>query len=566
MEAASTTTRRLPRWLPWLAALIPTAVLLWTARGVVENYSAVPFMDYWENFYWWRRLVEDGHLPAAYFFSQHNEHRIPLPRLIYFADIKWFAGTQVLNLSVIAAIQLAAVAMFVTAARRATLRWQGALALILSVSLMLWAAPWENLIWGFQVQFVGVYAAGAWAILLFCLSSDGGRLRWALMSLAILVMAVATYSMANGVFAGIAMVLTGVIARRGWRPVALAAAATAVLLATYLHGYYSVPQPAPEQDGLVLRFISYLLTYLGNIWALARAGWGLPAGAIGVLLTAGMMLLTWFGRIRDPARVAMLGIVLFVGMSACVTSLGRLGYGPEQALSSRYQTPVSYFWAAQALFWGLTLQTWRRQPLFAAVAATPLVLALLLVPVVQRHALHNLYSFREHVLLGASALVGGVDDEKALLRLYPEAQRVRDFRAFLRSRGLGIFADDPGYQIGSVLPRERLAAAGVCTGSFDTLDRDPGGGEAWRALGWGWDNEQGRPFERVLLTGPDGIVAGVALEGMRRDDVPKVLRHVRSDMTGWVGYASPTPTSELSAYGVRRGGTLCEIGRKAPAP
>jgi hypothetical protein len=172
------TARWLPRWTPYLVLLIPLAVALWTLRAVLQNYTPAPFFDYWENFYWWRHLVENGRLPDGFFFSQHNEHRILLPRLVYFADIKWFGGTNILPHLGTAAVQLAAAALFIKAAGLRSLRWPGLLGLTASLCLVLWAAQWENLLWPFQIQFVAVYAAGAWAIHLFSLAAaDRDRLR-----------------------------------------------------------------------------------------------------------------------------------------------------------------------------------------------------------------------------------------------------------------------------------------------------------------------------------------------------------------------------------------------------
>jgi hypothetical protein len=370
--------------------------------------------------------------------------------------------------------------------------------------------------------------------------------------------------MASGVFAGVAMVLVAVCGRLGWRAALAAGAATAVLLTVYLIGYKPTPHPAPPEDSFLTLYPSYLLAFLGNVWAFGRPEWSIAFGLVVAGLTAAMVAVVWFGKVRDPARLTMLGIVLFIGMAAGVTTLGRLGYGIDQALSSRYQTPVSYLWAAHALFWGLTLCRVERA-WWKALAAAPLVVALIFVIPVQNRGLRELSWLREYVALGSSALVGGIDDDKALLRLYPEARRVREFRPFLRSHGLGLFADDPGFQVGSLLPRDRLVEPQACAGAFDVLDPDPGGGASWRALGWAWDLQQRRRFDRILIVDAAGVVAGVAVGKIRRDDVAKHRGDVKTHSAGWAGLVQPRPGQELTAYGVRRGGTLCELGRKAPA-
>lgn len=553
------------RRAPWALLVIPLAVLAWTVWGVAHNYTAVPYDDQWENIWWWRRILEHGKITDGYLFSQHNEHRIFLPRLVFMADLKWFRGTNVLSMAAIAGIQLAAAALFVKASSPRTLRLPGVLALALALGLTFSAVQWGNFFWGFQVSFLGVYAAGAWALYLFTLATeDAARPRWGVLAGAVVVLAAATVTMASGVFAGVIMVLVGLVARRGLRATVAAGVATAVLLGLYMYGYKSVPHPAPPAQNLAIHYLGYVLAYLGNVWSLGRPNWGAAAGAVGVLSTLVMTWMALTGRARDVGRVSMLGLALFIGISAAVTAWSRLGYGFEHALSSRYTTPTCYFWAAQALFWGLTAQG-SGKILWKLAAAVPLVTGLAILVPMQKYGLTPLYGVRERILLGSSALVGGIDDETALKRLYPEAARVREFMPFLRSRGLSVFADDPGFRAGSQVPKERIVQPTPCRGGFDIAAPDRDGGATWQVLGWAFDMEQKRTLDRVLIADPDGRVAGVAFGGLRRDDVHKVLKDMPW-FTGWTGVVQPQPGKALTAYGVRTGGTLCDLGTLRPSP
>ncbi len=52
------------------------------------NYSTLPWFDAWDH--WIGYLSSSDSL--TFLFSRHNEHRIPVTRLLYFADRIWFSA------------------------------------------------------------------------------------------------------------------------------------------------------------------------------------------------------------------------------------------------------------------------------------------------------------------------------------------------------------------------------------------------------------------------------------------------------------------------------------------
>ncbi|WP_165837225.1 hypothetical protein [Phenylobacterium hankyongense] len=550
----------------WALFALPALMLAWTVHDIVATYSAVPFNDQWANIWWWREILKNG-LTWSYLFSQHNEHRILFPRLVFLADLKWFQGRDILNLVVIGLIQLGAAAFYLTAADLRRLRPLGVLGAATAVGMMVSLLQWENFFWGFQVQFVGVYAAGAWAIYLFCVASEeSGGVRWPTLLGALAVLTLATFNMANGVFAGIAMVLVSVVTRRGLKAALIAAVATAVLTAIYLHGYqpvafHSPPSLAIQHPG---RYLSYVAAYIGNTWAQDSVIRAQVMGLVGVALTAAMVVAVYRDGGRHPGRAALLGVVLFIGMSAAATSLGRLIFGVEQALSSRYVTPTSHFWAAQALFWALTAQDSRSIARKLAVGAAVGLAFIMLIPL-QKLGRDQVLGTRERIELGASVLLSSAPDEAAMKQIYPEASMVEDLAPFLREQRLSVFADDPGYVVGApfalkvTAPEER-----VCRGAFDRLNPEPQGGAGWRADGWGWDRKRRSIFHHIVLVDDTGHVVGVAGPGgTPRGDVRKAVRQVRTLDSGWVASAIRGSGREVVAYGLTRDGRACELGRKA---
>jgi hypothetical protein len=553
------------RWAPWALFVVPAVLLLWSVRAVVDTYSPTPFSDQWANVWWWRELSQ-GRPLADYLFSQHNEHRLFFPRLVFLADFKWFQGRNILNLVAIGVIQLAGAAFYIKVARVRQLRWLGVLGLSVAVSLMFLLLQWENFFWGFQVQFVGVFVAGAWALYLFLLASaDPSRVRWGPLAGALALLTIATFSMANGFFAGAVMVLVGLLTRRNLAATGIALVATVLLAALFLRDYHIVREHT--SNAMLLRhpgrYLHYVLAYLGNVWARAQPWRGELAGALGVLATLAMTVVVLRDRERDLPRTALFAVALFIGVTAVVTGAGRLGLGEGQAFSSRYVTPACHFWAAQALFWTLTAQSAPSRGLKLAVAGVLLVAYLAMLPL-QRVGHNELLATREPIVQGSSALLSGVEDQEALANLYPELGKVHDLKPFLRENKLATFADDPGYRVGSRFEAPIVPVGeDTCRGYIDAVKRSPTHPDFAKAVGWGWDLKARRPFHLLVITDDSRRVLGLGLSGLPRPDVRKVVRQVRALGSGWAASVARPAAGEIAVYGLLRDGRACELGRQA---
>ena len=565
---------RLFLWCAWAALLAPAWLLAWTALAIHGAYSPTPYSDQWVQIAAMRVTPPGGWL--AYLFSQHNEHRILVSRLVFLADWNWFQGRNALNLAVIGLIQLSGVILFAHAALSRRPRALAVLGLAAAASLLVSLLQWENLFWGFQVCFVAVYAAGAWAIYLYAQATSGERVRWGRLAAALALLVVATFSMANGLFAGVAMALMGLLSRKRGAAILAAGAATAVLLAVYLHGYQRLDSHAslavaPQHPG---RFITYVAIFLGNLWVPGLPQPSALIGFVGVAATLGMLVVLLRRDETDPVRSALFGIALFVGMSAMVTSLGRLILGVEQAMSSRYMTPTAYFWAAHAVFWTLTFQRdppasrgaarlisrlWGPARLILTIA---LVLVLWRVASLQRLGEAQLVEVSGRVRSATSALLGGFDRSNAVRDVYPDPAHVASLTPSMRAARKSLFVEPPLTSAGARFQVPLAARAGACRGAFDGLAPDASG--LSRAVGWGWDETARRAFARVVIVDDAGKVLGVGLSGQPRPDVAKAVREVHG-ASGWLALTTPAPGREVIAYGITASGQACEIGRKAPA-
>lgn len=124
------------------------AVSVAMAAGLIALYGQnVPFADEWEAI---PQLT--AHRPAdlSWFVQRHNEHRIPIPRLIFYGLFRLtddLRTAMYFNVAVLGAMALALI--FVAKRVRGYLRpWDAVFPL-----LLLSQGNWENIIWGWQVQY-----------------------------------------------------------------------------------------------------------------------------------------------------------------------------------------------------------------------------------------------------------------------------------------------------------------------------------------------------------------------------------------------------------------------------
>lgn len=549
-----------------LLVLLAAAMVVTTAIAVVHAYSPIPFGDQW-----------NAVLPSEYWaqlFDQHNEHRILFPRLFFLVDLLAFDGTNVFNLSSIFAIQMIHAALLLWIARGGGLADTALFCCAAGAvfGLMFWAYQIENFSWGFQVQFVGVFAAASAAFASLAL----GPRSWVGIASAIFFGAVAAYSMANGFLAPLLLTLLGWWLRLPWRQVAVLGFTAVLLLALYLRGYHS---PAGHTDPIdALRnfhiVVAYALSYLGGpfsqlilsstrqpgtIIAEPSIALAMAIGSIGV--AAFLAMLATELRRRRAAQGVFLAIMAMGMATSFITGLGRIGFSLEQAFAQRYGTPAMVFWCAALLCWLSRHGTPPRRRAWAALLLAAVTVAA--VAVNQRAFVQYARDVGVVRRLGATAILSGSHDRGDLELLYPWPKVLLTQSAKLRQAKLSVFSEDwAGWRGTRLADHARLEPAQSCTGSIDQIALvESYGPPAWRISGWGVHLPDQKTPHRLILTDGLGIVIGYAFSGLPRPDVRQVLPDLYSDRVGWRGHV------ELAADGSVAAWLLADDGRSAcPVP
>jgi hypothetical protein len=416
-----------------LMALLPPAGLLMLLR---LYHVDVPFLDEWEYMLILPKSYE-GTLSLSDLFALHNEHRLFFPRLIMLVLARLTHWNMLYETG--AAVVFAAGAFGLMMAQlRATGRATGRNLLVLAPVLSLAhfsLSQWQN--WFMPCQFLMFFNLLAVAGTVVVLSRP--VIGWGHLTGGILLGVLASYSFANGLSVWPIGLVCLAAATEGRRRRAYAAAwccAGAVVVAFYFYGYTSPSyHPSPW---LTLReplaFALYIAQYLGAP-VVDYDGMGAAAGgAVGLAILA-MCSYALIPRVGARALAPYWGLALYAICGAATTGFGRLGFGIDQATSSRYITVGNLLWVCDAVLVLLAARGRRGKPL-AVLAAVAFVALMGVNSVYGTLKWTERYAFR---LPARAELISGGTNEDLLQRLHPNPRIVIERREILRKYRLGVF-------------------------------------------------------------------------------------------------------------------------------
>ena len=337
------------------AAVVVCAAILWLSR----NYTF--YFDEWT-------LILPADASWTVILQPHNEHPVMLTRLIYAALLGTVGmRSYIPYMAVLLALHATSVVLLFELMRR---RAGDLVAVAAALLLLVLGAAWENLLWAFQIAFVGSVAFGLGALLALesgaplpreprDASLAGPPHKVGRPGLAMALLFGSLMFSGIGLFFWIAAaVWLGLTPARRLDLVWLAPVALAFAAWYLAFGHTGAP---PKPMSLAANFA---LLPLYVIWGLGAAiaglvgegGWiGLPILVLGVAAVA----LAW--RRRRPDAFAIATAVALIAFYA-VTGLTRAQLGYQQSGAGRYVYEGAVFWlllladAARELPWR---GTWR---------------------------------------------------------------------------------------------------------------------------------------------------------------------------------------------------------------
>jgi hypothetical protein len=324
-------------------------MLLAVLGFIAEHGRNTPFLD---DFDMVPQLTGARPVTAGWLWSQHNEHRIPLPRLVFLASCRW-SGCDFRAGMYFSAVALSAAAFaMILAARRIRGRTAYTDA-VFPIGMLHWG-HWENLLWSFQVGFVlpavlalallviiarwkgaptgGVVAVAGFALISLPLCGAPGLALTPALALWLLCAGAAAWSMGARNARRKSLFLMGA----GLLALLIAAA----YFIDYRHVSHAGDSRMPN-PGTLARLTTSAQFAASSFGPAAQVLW--PYSAVAILCLASgsavAVIARWWKRPED--RLRCLGFLLFLSGMVCLAvglGWGRAAWGEHAGFVNRYVT------------------------------------------------------------------------------------------------------------------------------------------------------------------------------------------------------------------------------------
>ncbi len=278
-------------------------------------------------------------------WAQHNEHRmlVPYSIMLLLAHGGWNIIREVLfSLFLVVLTQILLYSLVVRTIPQMTC----ALAFLIGSLFLYGMVQYENWLWGFQIAWfltALLLFVTVWLLFAYPLSTLAF---W----LALLACVAASFTMASGLnlwIVGLVLLVGNRLSRVRQKIIVwlLASVVTTVI-------YFFNWSPAGLQSHPTfmlthpVEFLAYLFAYFGS----PLAAWGGLTASV-ILGVCGLLLFGYFASVQltDPThglKNPWLAVGLFSILCALMTDVGRLAFGIDQALASRYTTFSDLLWVS----------------------------------------------------------------------------------------------------------------------------------------------------------------------------------------------------------------------------
>jgi hypothetical protein len=222
--------------------------------------------------------------------------------------------------------------------------------------------------------------------------------------------------------------------------------------------------------------LHYVAAYVGSPFSFGSKSFGLlTATAAGIILIGSSLFFAWqmLSSTRQKSlQLALLIFILYVGGTSLGAAGGRVIFGVEQALSSRYMTPALMAWAALFLLLYINadlLKSWARNKLWIVMAG----LILLMLPQ-QLKALKSQSQILFEREVAALALELGVKDQGQISNIFPSAEWALDIVKVPIQENYSIFGEAPLADLREKMGQtfdEKNALQQECKGHRDSVEK-----------------------------------------------------------------------------------------------
>ncbi|MEH1894346.1 MAG: hypothetical protein V7K94_03315 [Nostoc sp.] len=523
---------------------------------LINVYSVnVPYWDQWAIAPLFEKF-HNGSLGFSDLIAQHNESRKFFPRLV-FIGLGFLTGWDV-RYEMLIIFLLASIVSF-NLYRLSNLTIQGSLIKRLSIAIitnLLIFAPiqWENWLWGIQVV-VFVPIACITTCLLIAYSQLSSKSKF---FLSICLCTISTFSYANGLLSWVVVYpvlfvkCQDIFSNKKWL---ILGSAFAFITNTVAYFYnYKKPSHHPSfSEGLVhpVHAINYFLSFLGAPLGLGNRETSLIISpliglALILILLASCIYLVRFVKELPLLHsiVVWLSIATYSLISAIITTSGRVGFGVEQSLSSRYTTfsvylTISLIYIVVIIYDDIRnksfLSNYTKLQYSSMSFLTAIILILHLLTSIQ--AIITMHDVRKDRLLAKSCLefINVLPINECLKeKVFPDLNHLIKYANAIDKLGLLT----PPLVKNSIIEQTNQdnQVNQKDYGWFDTITKNPDG--SYLASGWAVLPDRIEPADCVILTyeiagGRFRMFSLVTDIKFERADVAKALNQSTYLKSGW---------------------------------
>jgi hypothetical protein len=436
-------------------------LLVWAGFVASDLYLVLQYgvnLPFGDDYAVVRQLTGDQPVTWSWLWSTHNEHRLPLPRLVLLGllraggnDFRWAMYVNVLALAIVTLLFLLTAAQL-----RGRPAWADA---FFPLVLLHWG-NWENMIWAWQVGFVLSAALASGVLLAAVRTPTSPRMGSAVavgLCLLLLPLCGATglaFVPAGALWLGWCGAWTlsmgGTHAQRNGAVTLVLAVLAVALAGAYLAGYRTPPghRLADVWEGIYAAW-QFLSTAPGRG---SFGFWPATGSIMAALVGLSFLWLARAWRGQPAERACILGLICYLAGAMCLAAgvgLGRGGLAWGWGLSSRYITlgaPIACAIYLVALRYG---DDWlgRRLPAYLALGAAALFIPNMidgLSRATDRRSL--LESFGNDIEAGVPRRFLAEQFSWNSYKIYPDTDVFAEYLALLRGAGIAPFTllrEDP---------------------------------------------------------------------------------------------------------------------------
>jgi len=509
-----------------------------------------PFRDLWEFI----GLIQEqlnGHWDLNALIAPYGGiHRILIPKLLFYLDYRFAAGSNLLALSVTVLLHITTCYLMIWSVLKFSMFNINDRIWIISIILMFFFSTTQiyNLIYISDNQVVIGNSLSVFSAAIFCFYLQKEKLYYLYLSNMIMIIACLSHSSSLMIWPATIVIM--MLLKKPGKEIIIQLAAISIVLGLYVSGHDPL-----DTSGVVVplwkKFIVALYNVVTHVDGILRyIGLHLsspmsrdyPIAGIVVSYISIAYLLSIIYRIYkkhwqpEHSEIFWITLTLYGFFIAVITAYGRQIY-PNSALTDRYQTLVMTYWSALIILIYVDIK--RSNPSLVFIA--PVMSLILLLPYQYKNA-EEMAWLSTRVTTAHTAAITGITDIDTVAAtlshplLMDKKNLVEDYNEYFRKNKLAYFSDNiANYFLDENIGKPFSEAIDInenCSGALLSVEKISS--ESYKIIGQAY-TDNSRATENVLVMDGQRKIIGLARNFRPKGEfLPLALRDSQTQQ--WVGF------------------------------